>query len=217
MESNIKNKKLLIVDDEPKLLKLIVSVLEADGYHSIVTASTVASAKSALERERPALAILDVMLPDGDGFHLMQDIRAASDIPVLFLTARGDAEDRFRGFGLGADDYIIKPFLSKELLFRIYAVLRRTYKENAVELSLEACTVDLEKAEVYKNGTTIPLTAKEHDILSALFSNAGKIVTIDSILQSVWGDAYYGYENTLMGHIRRIREKIESDPSKPVL
>ena len=135
---------------------------------------------------------------------------------MLFLTARGEYEDKFRGFGLGADDYIVKPFLPKELLFRVAAILRRSYKEEDPLVKLSGCKIDLERAEVIKEGERIPLTAKEYELLSALYRNAGRIVTIDALCEAAWGDNPYGYENSLMAHIRRIREKIEENPSKPV-
>lgn len=129
---------------------------------------------------------------------------------------RGENEDKFRGFGLGADDYMVKPFLPKELLFRIAAILRRSYKDEDPLVKLSGCEIDLERAEVIKEGERIPLTAKEYELLGALYRNAGRIVTIDALCEAAWGDNPYGYENSLMAHIRRIREKIEKNPSKPV-
>lgn len=164
---------------------------------------------------QPEFAILDVMLPDGDGFFLFEQMRSFLDIPVLFLSARGEEDDRIRGFGLGADDYVVKPFLPRELLFRIQAILRRTYKEENPMLKLAFSQVDFERAEVIRQDKSIALTAKEFAILQTLGRNAGRIVTIDSLCEAAWGDNPYGYENTLMAHIRRIREKIEENPSKP--
>ena len=156
---------------------------------------------------------------------------AASGTPLMlpmyfilnwFLTARGEDGDKFRGFGLGADDYMVKPFLPKELVFRIAAILRRTYKDENPLVTLKHCEIDFERAEVLrrkeceaKPGRRIPLTAKEYEILLALYRNAGRIVTIDTLCEAAWGDNPYGYENSLMAHIRRIREKIEAAPSKP--
>lgn len=166
---------------------------------------------------RPELAILDVMLPDGNGFDLLFQLRRnGDDYPVLFLTARGEAEDRFRGFDLGADDYVVKPFLPKELLFRVAAILRRTYKEEKPLLRLKGCEIDFARAEVLKDGERIPLTAREYDLLSVLYRNAGRIVSIDALCEAVWGENPYGYGNSLMAHVRRIREKIEQNPSRPV-
>lgn len=212
----IKRKRLLLVDDEPELLDMVVSILREDGYENIRTAGTVEEALREAGESAPELAILDVMLPDGDGFGLMEKLREKGDYPVLFLTARGEDEDKFRGFGLGADDYIVKPFLPKELLFRVAAILRRSYKEEDPLVKLSGCKIDLERAEVIKEGERIPLTAKEYELLSALYRNAGRIVTIDALCEAAWGDNPYGYENSLMAHIRRIREKIETNPSKPV-
>lgn len=212
----IKRKRLLLVDDEPELLDMVVSILREDGYENIRTAGTVEEALKEAGESAPELAILDVMLPDGDGFGLMEKLREKGDYPVLFLTARGEDEDKFRGFGLGADDYIVKPFLPKELLFRVAAILRRSYKEEDPLVKLSGCKIDLERAEVIKEGERIPLTAKEYELLSALYRNAGRIVTIDALCEAAWGDNPYGYENSLMAHIRRIREKIETNPSKPV-
>ena len=212
----IKKKQILLVDDEPELLDMVASILREDGYENIRTAGTVEEALREAGESAPELAILDVMLPDGDGFGLMEKLREKGDYPVLFLTARGEDEDKFRGFGLGADDYIVKPFLPKELLFRVAAILRRSYKEEDPLVKLSGCKIDLERAEVIKEGERIPLTAKEYELLSALYRNAGRIVTIDALCEAAWGDNPYGYENSLMAHIRRIREKIEINPSKPV-
>ena len=206
----------MLVDDEPELLDMVASILREDGYENIRTAGTVEEALREAGESAPELAILDVMLPDGDGFGLMEKLREKGDYPVLFLTARGEYEDKFRGFGLGADDYIVKPFLPKELLFRVAAILRRSYKEEDPLVKLSGCKIDLERAEVIKEGERIPLTAKEYELLSALYRNAGRIVTIDALCEAAWGDNPYGYENSLMAHIRRIREKIETNPSKPV-
>ena len=156
------------------------------------------------------------MLPDGEGFSLFEQMRKFTEIPVLFLTARGEDEDRIRGLGLGADDYMVKPFLPKELLLRIGIILRRYHKAEDPAVELAGCRIDPARAEVVKNGEHLPLTAKEHEILSVLYRNAGRIVTIDQLCEAAWGENPFGYENSLMAHIRRIREKIEVNPSKPV-
>lgn len=214
--SYLKNKRILLVDDEQALLDLVVSILQNDGYQYVTTAKNVKDAVRIAKEIQPELAILDVMLPDGNGFDLYEMLKQTGDFPVLFLTARGEEEDKFRGFGLGADDYVVKPFLSKELLFRITAILRRTYKEEQSLARLKNSVIDFSRAEVIKDGEHIPLTAKEHDLLSALYRNAGRIVTIDALCEAAWGENPFGYENSLMAHIRRIREKIEANPSQPV-
>ena len=211
----LKEKRILLVDDEPELLAMVRSILEEEGYENIETAKNVGEAVEKAEAFSPELAVLDVMLPDGDGFELMEKLRRMDDYPILFLTARGEDEDKFTGFGLGADDYIVKPFLPQELLFRIAAILRRTYKEEDPLVRLKCCKIDFSRAEVERGGERIPLTAKEYELLSALYRNAGRIVTTDALCEAAWGDNPYGYENSLMAHIRRIREKIEENPSKP--
>lgn len=212
----LKNKRILLVDDEQELLDMVVSILNEDGFENIKTAKTVNEAISVAESCQPELAVLDVMLPDGNGFDLMKQLRSKAEYPILFLTARGEDEDKFKGFGLGADDYVVKPFLPKELIFRITAILRRTYKGDDPIVKLQNSAIDFDRAEVIKNDEHIPLTAKEYDILFALCRNAGRIVTIDALCEAAWGDNPFGYENSLMAHIRRIREKIEENPSKPV-
>ena len=212
----LKQKKILLVDDEKEILAMITDFLREDGYTQIKTAGTAEEALQAAGEWKPDLAVLDVMLPDGDGFSLFEQIRKFTAIPVLFLTARGEDEDRIHGLGLGADDYMVKPFLPKELLLRIGIILRRYYRDEDPVVNLAGSRIDFARAEVVKNGEHLPLTAKEHEILSALCRNAGRIVTIDQLCEAAWGDNPFGYENSLMAHIRRIREKIEQNPSKPV-
>lgn len=212
----LKEKRILLVDDEQELLDMVVSILTEDGFTNIKTAGNVKDAIQISESYCPEFAILDVMLPDGDGFSLMEQLKNRADYPVLFLTARGEEEDKWKGFGLGADDYMVKPFLPKELLFRVMAILRRSYKEENPLVRLHDSEIDFSRAEVIKKGAHIPLTAKEYELLTALYRNAGRIVTIDALCEAAWGDNPFGYENSLMAHIRRIREKIEDTPSKPV-
>ncbi len=212
----LKNKRILLVDDEQEILKMLVSILEAEGFYNIETAGTVKEALDKAGKVKPEIAVLDVMLPDGDGFSLMERLRQKDEYPILFLTARGEDEDRLKGFGLGADDYIVKPFLPKELVFRMTAILRRTYKGENPLVKLCGSEIDFDRAEVVKAGEHIALTAKEYDILTVLYRNAGRIVTIDALCEAAWGENPFGYENSLMAHIRRIREKIEVNPSRPV-
>lgn len=213
--SYLYEKKLLLVDDQRELLKMVSDILKDAGFQSICLASSLEEAVTAAKEEKPDLLVLDVMLPDGDGFSLMRRLRAFTDAPVIFLSARDEASDRLSGLGLGADDYIAKPFLPQELVLRILAVLRRTYKEDAPLVVLEDCTVDFSRAEIRRDGQVLPLTAKEHALLSTLARNAGKIVTVDALCEALWGDNPFGYENSLNVHVRRVREKIEADPSRP--
>ena len=215
-QSLLHTKKILLVDDEPELRKLVIDILSDDGFSNIIDAGTVKTGLILARQEKPDLAILDVMLPDGDGFSLMKKLRAFTNIPVIFLTAKDEAADKLAGLGLGADDYLVKPFLPQELLLRVHAVLRRCYKADSPLLELEGCTIDFSRAEVNKNGIIVALTAKEHTLLETLSRSEGRIVSIDALCEALWGDNPFGYENSLNAHIRRIREKIETDPSKPV-
>lgn len=213
----IKNKKILIVDDEKALLKMTETALRKEGFFNIFTAENCRSALEIIKKQPIALMLLDVMLPDGSGFALFEQIRKISIAPVIFLTAKGEAEDRIHGLGLGADDYIVKPFLMKELSLRITAVLRRTYQAEQGEEAfyLGKKYISFSTASVKAEGQEMTFTAKEFILLKKLYENKNRIVTNDALCLAAWGDQYYGYENTLMVHIRRLREKIEDEPSKP--
>lgn len=212
----IKKKAILIVDDESQLLMMLKEIFECAGYTNIITAASGEEALKLISVKMPDMVITDVMMPGIDGFALLQEIRAWSRIPVLLLTAKGEAEDRFAGFELGADDYLIKPFLPKELLFRVEAIMKRVYPEENRLLQLEHVVVDLDRAVVLRKDEIISLTAKEYGILMKLAENAGKIVTVGVLCQNACGEIWQGYETTLMTHIRHLREKIEENPSKPV-
>ncbi|OFK22809.1 response regulator transcription factor [Olsenella sp. HMSC062G07] len=209
-------KRLLLVDDEPELLAFVSDILTDAGFTHVFVASNVADALDRFGEVRPDLLVLDVMLPDGDGFSLMRKVRKTSDVPVIFLTAKDEPIDRVSGLGLGADDYIPKPFLPQELLLRVYAVLRRTYPAGAARVRLDFCVIDFDKAEVVRDDGPVALTAKEYALLEVLARNQGNVVTTDVICEALWGGNAFGYENPLNAHVRRVREKIERDPSHPV-
>lgn len=215
--NELKNKKILIVDDEKDILKMINEVLTKEGFFNIFTAENCAEAMEIIKTQTIALCVLDINLPDGDGFSLFEEIRKISQAPVIFLTARGEADDKIRGLGLGADDYIVKPFLTKELILRIAALLRRTYSKPQTDtiIRLSDRIINFETVSVICNDKEIPLTAKEFILIKKLWENKNRIVTNDALCMAAWGDEYYGYENTLMVHIRRLREKTEVNPSKP--
>lgn len=215
---NLVNKKILLVDDEPKILIMVSEMLTEYGFSNLITANTYKSALSLAFDESPDLAILDVMLPDGNGFDLMDEMKSIfpdKDLPILFLTAKDTDEDIIHGLGLGADDYIVKPFNSRELLFRIINILKRTYRSEMKLVKLKDSIVDLENASVNINGETIALTATELKIFKYLYENSGRIVTSDQIIENVWEGNSWGYENSLMAHISRLRQKIELDSSNP--
>lgn len=213
--SFLHRKTLLLVDDEPDLLKMVSDILKDAGFETVLTAATVKEAVAEAQKEKPDLIILDVMLPDGDGFSLMQQFRTFTDVPIIFLTAKDETADKLTGLGLGSDDYISKPFLPQELILRIYAVLRRSYKEDNPLVVLDGCAIDFSRAKIHKSGEIISLTAKEHTLLETLARNEGKIVTVDALCEALWGDNPFGYENSLNAHVRRVREKIETNPSNP--
>lgn len=213
--------KIMLVDDNLELLEMILDILRQSGYRNLVKAGCVREALEVFQRERPDMAILDVMLPDGDGFRLFQRLREQSDIPILFLSAKDEDRDRLFGLGLGADDYITKPFLPPELVLRVGAVLKRSYRPGIRDyreekiLRLGDHEILFEYGIVRYAGKEVPFTAKELILLQKLNHNRGKIVTFDALCNAAWGDGYFGYENTLMVHIRHLREKIEDDPSHP--
>ncbi len=218
----IYERKIMLVDDNRELLAMIEDTLKRNGFTDVVTAENVKEAQACFEKEKPEMAVLDIMLPDGDGFTLFRSIREKSNIPILFLSAKDEDNDRLFGLGLGADDYMTKPFLSQELVLRVSAILKRTYayqkkeQEEKKTISLGKRTVVFSEGIVLSEGQEIPLTAKELLLLEKLCESRGKIVTFDALCQAAWEDSYYGYENTLMVHIRHLREKIEEDPSHPV-
>lgn len=208
---------ILVVDDEAELLEMVKSIFERAGFTQILTAVSGKTALEICKEKQPDMVILDVMMPGMDGFATLRELRKTSKVPVLMLTARGEAEDKFAGFENGADDYLLKPFLPKELLFRVQAILKRVYPEKERKVFFDAATVDLEKATVQQcNGKSISLTAKEFQLFETLYENAGRIVTTGALCQTICGDYWQGYESTLATHIRHLREKIEENPSKPV-
>ena len=213
--------RILIVDDNKDLLHLLCEQLSVAGYRHIQTAENCAAAKKLFASEIPELMILDINLPDGDGFSLFRDLHAKADVPALFLSARDADADRLFGLGLGADDYLTKPFLMQELLLRVRHILQRTYRAELARaksksLKLADRNVDLNDALVIlSDGNSLPLTATELALLRKLVENRGHIVTYDALCSAVWGADYYGYENSLGVHIRHLRQKLEENPGSP--
>ena len=208
--------RVLLVDDQPELLALVSGSLRQAGYRTVDTAAGCAEARACFAAHRPDVMILDINLPDGDGFSLFRELHRQADIPALFLSARDADADRLFGLGLGADDYLTKPFLTQELLLRLQGILRRAYRlpgQRTVQIG--PCVVRLGDAAAELAGRTAALTATELTLLQKLADNRGHIVTFDALCQAVWGDGYYGYENALGVHIRHLREKVEVEPSRP--
>jgi len=211
--------KILIVDEEPDVVRLIsVSFGMQQPNWEVVAASDGEEALAAVEREQPALVLLDVGLPDMDGFQVLQQIRLFSDVPVIMLTVHDDELSKVRGLELGADDYITKPFSHLELLARVRAVLRRAqtlplaHEQPFVSGDL---SVDFARREVTRRGEPVPLTTTEYHLLYHLVRNAGQVLTHETLLARVWGREYTDEINYLKVYISRLRAKLEDDPHNP--
>ena len=198
--------RLLIVDDEPELRRMLLSILRGDGYADIHEAATAAEAMEKALRLRPDAVILDVMLPDGDGFELMEYIRPTGT-PVIFLTARTAVDDRVRGLHLGAYDYIVKPFDAAELLARVEGVLRHSGRRDTLLRAWDV-VVDPEARTAARNGEPVPLTPHEFDLLLALLHNRGITLYRSALLELVWGMDAEPSNRTLDIHMSRLRRKL---------
>lgn len=206
---------ILLVDDESYLIDSMYKFLKNKGYQKILSAKNIAEARFKLNNNKVDLMILDIMLTDGSGFDLLKVLRKKSSLPVIILSALSGIDDKKEGFDLEVDDYIVKPFLPEDLLWRIEAVLRRTYQNKNEKIILSGGIVfDRERAMLIKNDQEIQLTAKQFKILDYLATNINKIVSIDQILDKCWEESF-GYENTLITHIYRLRDKLEEDPANP--
>jgi DNA-binding response OmpR family regulator len=209
---------VLVVDDEPIVRDVVTRYLERDGYRALV-AENGHDARTLIECEAPGLVVLDVMLPGEDGLSLCRWIRSSSDLPVILLTARGEEADRIVGLELGADDYVTKPFSPRELAMRVRSVLRRTRATQApVErIDLGRITLDAATREVRRDGGVVTLAAKEFDLLWFLASNPNRVFSRDQLMSGVWGYSAALDTGTVTVHIRRLRQKLEDDPSHPAL
>ncbi len=201
--------RILIVDDEPHIVELAKLYLERDGYQ----VSGVGTGKDALERLdsfKPDLVILDLMLPDIDGFEVCRQMRVRSDVPILMLTARKEDIDKIVGLELGADDYATKPFNPRELVARVKAILRRYRGDRRPEETIEVgdVRIDLPRHEVTVGGQPIRLRTKEFDLLAALAQNLGIVLSREKLLEIVWGYDYYGETRTVDVHINHLRDKL---------
>ncbi len=211
--------RILLVDDEAALLDMVGNLLGKEGYQYIDMAADCSSAVKLTMEKEYHLAILDVMLPDGDGFALFERIRKVrgGGLPVIFLSARDEDQARLRGLSVGADDYVTKPFLPEELMLRVRAVLKRTYQidDTAGTDRIGKALIDWGAGTISADGEDYALTAKEYVLLRKLCENRGRILSINILCDTLWPDGSYGYENSLMVHIRHLREKLEDNPSKP--
>lgn len=213
-----KMQKILIVDDEETIVQLIDYNLKNAGF-STITAGNGNDAVSLAKEKKPDLIILDVMLPGIDGFDVVKAIRKFSSVPVLMLTARTEEFDRVLGLELGADDYLTKPFSTRELIARVKAILRRTSVEPSEEqtklIKAGSLTIDEESHKVFVNDIEIQLTAKEYELLKLLVTNKGRVFSRDKLLEQLWGYDYFGDTRTVDVHIRHIREKLENHSGDP--
>lgn len=199
--------KILVVDDDVHILQLVNIYLTREGYQ-VLLAENAKQALALLEGNLPDLAVVDVMMPGMDGFTLTEYLTQDYDIPVLLLTAKGELEDKERGFLAGSDDYVVKPFEPKELLFRIAAILRRFDKKNQVIIQVGKLVIDRRSFEVAIGENTLILPLKEFELLALLASRPHQVFTRSYIMEQVWGYDYDGDEQTLNTHVKRIRERL---------
>jgi len=212
--------KILIVEDENTVAEVVGRYLQREGY-TVRRVADGAQAIPAVDSFRPDLVVLDVMLPNRDGLEICRELRATRGrVPVIMLTARGEEIDKILGLGLGADDYVTKPFSPGELVARIKAVLRRANPAEGQGASAETISagdvhIDLATRRVTRGDTMLDLTAKEFDLLAHMAAHPGRVYTRESLLRDVWGYDFYGDDSTVTVHVRRLREKLEPDPAKP--
>jgi two-component system KDP operon response regulator KdpE len=212
------HEKILVVDDEPRLVRLVSEVLAATGYQ----VSVANSGKSAIEMaaiDQPDLVLLDIVMPMGpDGYEVCRRIREFSSVPVIMLTAKAQEADMLRGFDVGADDYLTKPFSSKELVARVKAVLRRTRCPEAADATIVICgglEIDIVRCAVKVNGEQVSLTHTEYALLRHLALNANRVLLHRDLLAAVWGAEYLDDIDYLRAYIRYLRRKLEADPANP--
>jgi len=219
VESSFKNRRILVVDDEERMVRFIRLNLEHDGFR-VTEAFRGSQAIDRLRSSLPDLVLLDVMLPDLDGFEVLKMIREVSTVPVIMLTAKGEEDDRVKGLELGADDYITKPFSPRELVSRVKAVLRRTeaYAGSTHELIEvdDRLRLDFDRHEVWVDNKLVNLRPTEYRLLYHLVQNAGWVISHDQLLANVWGYEYRDEPHYVRLYINYLRKKIEKDPANPV-
>lgn len=214
-------KRILIVDDDPKLIELLRVALEKSGF-GVFSATNGIQGEKVFRSNPVDLVILDVMMPQRDGFSLTRDLRAISKVPIILLTARQEVEDVVKGLELGADDYITKPFNLKEVVARINAAFSRSERLRGGDdaatrvLAIGGVSLDLDRGLVSVHGDDISLTPIEMELLHYMMMHAGRLLERETLLRDVWGYDYFGKTNLVDVAIRRLREKIEKDPSQPI-
>jgi two-component system, OmpR family, response regulator ResD len=208
--------QVLVVDDEPTIREVVIRYLERDGFATLEAADG-DRARELVERESPDLVVLDLMLPGTDGLELCRWIRSRSSLPVIMLTARGEESDRIVGLELGADDYVTKPFSPRELAARVRTVLRRAELDLVTDerLTFDGLVIDSSSREVTRGGEPLRLTAREFDLLWFMASHPRRVFAREQLMRRVWGYSAAVDTGTVTVHMRRLREKIEEDPSRP--
>lgn len=211
------NEKILVVDDDTNICELLRLYLEKEGYVVKIVSDGV-SAINAFKQENPDLTLLDIMIPKLDGWQVCREIRKFSDKPIIMLTAKGETFDKVLGLELGADDYVTKPFDTKEVVARIKAVLRRTAPasdtSDVKEVNYDKLSINLTNYEMKVNGVSVDTPPKELELIYHLASNPNRVFTRDQLLDEVWGFDYYGDSRTVDVHIKRLREKLEGVSDK---
>jgi two-component system response regulator ResD len=207
---------VLVVDDEPIVRDVVVRYLRREGHATLEAADGV-EARALIERSRPDLVVLDLMLPGMDGLELCRWIRGRGDLPVIMLTARGEEADRIVGLDMGADDYVTKPFSPRELAARVRSLLRRAGEpsRSRARLAFDGLELDAGAREVRLDGRRVRLTVKEFDLLFFLAENAPQVFSRDQLMSRVWGYSAAVDTGTVTVHVRRLRSKVERDPSRP--
>lgn len=208
--------KILVVDDDLNICELLRLYLTKEGYN-VVIANDGVSAVTMFQEERPSLVLLDIMLPKLDGWQVCREIRKFSETPIIMLTAKGEVFDRVLGLELGADDYVVKPFDTKEIVARIKAVLRRSASaasEEIKEVHYDKLSINLTNYELKVNGVQIDTPPKEMELIFHLAKNPNRVFTRDQLLDEVWGYDYYGDSRTVDVHVKRLREKLEGASDK---
>ena len=202
--------KILIVDDDQNICELLRLYVEKEGYEAIVVNDGM-SAITAVNEYDPKLVLLDIMLPKLDGWQVCREIRKKSDVPIIMITAKGETFDKILGLELGADDYIAKPFDTKEVMARVKAVLRRTYneEENLKLVKYDKLEINLTNYELIVDGKQIDTPPKELELIFHLAKNPNRVFTRNQLLDEVWGFDYYGDSRTVDVHVKRLREKLE--------
>ena len=218
MPEDFERRRILVVDDEERMVRFIRMNLEHDGFQ----VSEAFNGKQAIQKIRdvtPDLILLDVMMPDIDGFEVLETVREVSQVPVIMLTAKGEEDDRVRGLELGADDYVTKPFSPRELVSRVKAVLRRTESASGSMHGLievdDRLKIDFDRREIWLEGKLVKLRPTEYRMLYHLVQNAGWVVTHDQLLTKVWGYEYRDEPHYVRLYINYLRQKLEADPSNP--